>query len=79
MLIPRASVAVWRRSCVDLRAALGLFVESCVDLKTSFALFKESDSVELIVLKTLLRFHFKVKILFLSSLFDLIPFAFTLL
>jgi len=33
VLIPRASVAVWRRLCVDLGVALGLFVGSCVDLK----------------------------------------------
>ena len=31
----RASVANWRRSCVDLRSALGLFVGSCVDLRTA--------------------------------------------
>ena len=49
MSIPRSSVAVWRRSCVDLRAALGLFVGSCVDLKTSFELLKESNLVEEIV------------------------------
>ena len=30
----RASVADWRRSCVDLGSALGLFVGSCVDLRT---------------------------------------------
>jgi len=35
VLIPRASVVVWWRSCVDLRAALGLFVGLCVDLKTA--------------------------------------------
>ena len=38
----RASVAVWRRSCVDLGAALGLFVRSCVDLKTACRLLEES-------------------------------------
>ena len=30
VLIPRASVAVWQRTCVDLRATLGQFVGSCV-------------------------------------------------
>ena len=38
----RASVAVWRRSCVDLGAALGLFVGSCVDLKIAYRLLEES-------------------------------------
>ena len=28
VLIPRASIAVWRRSCVDLEAAFGLLEES---------------------------------------------------
>ena len=32
----RASVADWRRSCVDLGSAFGLFVGSCVDLITTF-------------------------------------------
>ena len=41
VLIPRASVAVWRRSCVDLGAALGLFVRSGVDLKTACRLLEE--------------------------------------
>jgi len=31
----RASVADWRRSCVDLGSELGLFVGSCVDLRTA--------------------------------------------
>ena len=44
--IPRALVAVWQRSCVDLGATLGLFVESCVNLKTVFGLLKESNLVE---------------------------------
>jgi len=30
VVIPRALVAVWQRSCVDLGAALGLFVGSHV-------------------------------------------------
>ena len=29
----KASVADWRRSCVDLGSELGLFVGSCVDLR----------------------------------------------
>ena len=60
--ILRTLVAVWRRSYVDLEAALGLFVGSCVDLEVAFRLFEESNLVELIVLKTLLGFHFEVKI-----------------
>jgi len=40
--IQRALVAVWRRSCVNLGAAVGLFVGSCVDLKTAFGLLEES-------------------------------------
>jgi len=44
--IPRVLVAIWQRSCVNLRAALGLFVGSCVDLRTSFGLFVESNLVE---------------------------------
>jgi len=32
--IPRAFVVIWRRSCVNLGAALGLFMGSCADLKT---------------------------------------------
>jgi len=43
--IPRALVAVLRRSCVDLGAALGLFVGLCVDLRTVFELLKESNLV----------------------------------
>ena len=66
VLIPRAFVSIWGRSCVDLRATLELFVGSCVDLKTAFALLKESDSVEYIILETLLVFHFEVKTLSLS-------------
>ena len=42
VLIPKASVTVWRRSCVDLEAMLGLFVGSCVDLKTAYRLLEES-------------------------------------
>ena len=42
VLIPRALVAVWQRSCVNLGAALGLFVGSCVDLKTACRLLEES-------------------------------------
>ena len=41
--IPRASVAVWRRSCVNLGAVLVLFMRSCVDLKTTFGLLEESN------------------------------------
>ena len=48
-------------------AALGLFVRSCVNLKTAFGLLKESNFMESIILKTLLGFHFEVKILTLSS------------
>ena len=44
--IPRALVAIWRRSCVDLGAALGLFMRSCVDLRTAFGLLKELNLVE---------------------------------
>ena len=42
VLIPKASVVVWWRSCVDLGAAVGLFVGSCVDLKTMCGLLEES-------------------------------------
>jgi len=41
--IPRALVAVWQRSCVDLGAALGLFVGSYVNLKTAFKFLEESN------------------------------------
>ena len=67
MSIPIALIAVQRRSCVDLEAALGLFVGSCVNLRTAFGLLKESNLVEYIILKTLLGFHFEVKIISLSS------------
>ena len=46
VLVPRALVVVWRRSCVDLGAVLGLFVGSCVDLRTTFGLLEKSDLVE---------------------------------
>ena len=46
VLIPRASVVDWQRSCVDLGAALGLFMGSCVDLKIAFGFLKESNLVE---------------------------------
>ena len=44
--IPRSSVAVRQRSCVDLETALELFVGSCVDLKTVFGLLEESNLEE---------------------------------
>ena len=44
--IPRALIAAWQRSCVDLGAALGLFVGLCVDLKTTFGLLEESNLEE---------------------------------
>ena len=44
--IPKALVAVWRRSCVDLGAAVELFVGLCVDLKTAFGLLEKSNLEE---------------------------------
>jgi len=46
VLIPRALVAVWQRSRVDLRTTLGLFVGSGVDLRTTFGLLEESNLIE---------------------------------
>ena len=42
LVIRRASVADWWRSCVDLRSALRLFVGSCVDLRKAREVLKES-------------------------------------
>ena len=44
--IPRAFVAAWWRSGIDLGAVLGLFVRSCVDLKIAFGLLEESNLEE---------------------------------
>ena len=44
--IPRAFLAVWRRSCVNRRAALGVFVGSFINLKIMFGLLKESNLKE---------------------------------
>ena len=76
VLIPRALVAVRRRSCVDLGAALGLFVGSCVDLKTAFGLLEVSIRRSRSLRKLVEGFCFEVKILSLSSLFDLTLFVF---
>ena len=42
MSIPKALVVVWRRSRVDLGAALRLFVRSYINLKTMLGLLEES-------------------------------------
>jgi len=79
VLIPRASVAVWRRSCVDLREALGLFVGSSVDLQTACGLLEESIRRSRLFRKLFEGFAWKVKILSLSNLFYLTLFASALL
>ena len=61
LVIRRASVAGWRRSCVDLRSVLALFVGSCVDLRTTHEVLKESIE-EYIYSETHLGFCEEVKI-----------------
>ena len=75
MSIPKALVVVWQRSCVDLRATLRLFVGLCVDLKTAFGLLEESIRRSRSFRKLFEGFRVEVKILSLSSLFYLTPFA----
>ena len=79
VLIPKASVAVWQRSCVDLETALELFVGSCVYLKTACRLLEESIQKSISFRKLYYGFAWKVKILSLSNLFYLTPFVSALL
>ena len=65
MLIPKASVAICRRSCVDL--------------KTECRLLEESIWRSRLLRKLFEGFRVEVKILSLSSLFYLTPFVFALL
>ena len=79
VLIPRASITVWQRSCVDLGAAVRLFVKSCIDLKTASGLLEESIWRSRFASETLRGFRVEVKILSLSSLFYLTLFVSALL
>ena len=78
MLISRASVAVWRRSCVDLGAALGLFVGSCVDLRTACEDCSRNQVGGVDCFENSSRVSRGGKDLSLSSFFYLTPFISTL-